>query len=111
MSAPAKRSMLCTDADGLCLAATGDFPEESAGIYHNLIQMASQLSAVGEHAPVIRIETDDGSTLVKTYDAYTVAVQLPVTGDNKDKETAKDTDANPVVADDDTNTDPDQQGS
>jgi Ragulator complex protein LAMTOR5 len=74
--------MLCIDSSGLCLAATGDFKEESAGLYHNLIHMASQLSAAsathGDTAPpVIRIETDDGCTLVKTCDGHTVAVHIP----------------------------------
>jgi Ragulator complex protein LAMTOR5 len=77
--------MLCIDSSGLCLAATGDFKEESAGLYHNLIHMASQLSAAATHGrdtapPVIRIETDDGCTLVKTCDGHTVAVHIPARG-------------------------------
>ena len=106
--------MLCTDSDGLCLAATGDFPEETSGIYHNLIQMASQLtsSAGGEHAPVIRIETDDGSIIVKTYESYTVAVQLPAKGASKVDESANiTTNTNPLLSKADTGTRADQQGS
>jgi hypothetical protein len=85
-----QRSMLCVDSSGLCLAATGDFKEEDAGIYHNLVHLASQLSAAtkqnprsnnnGDITPVIRIETDDGCTLVKTYEAHTVAVRIPARG-------------------------------
>jgi hypothetical protein len=86
-----QRSMLCVDSSGLCLAATGDFKEEDAGIYHNLVHMASQLSAAAKQnprinnnnvdiTPVIRIETDDGCTLVKTYEAHTVAVRIPARG-------------------------------
>lgn len=103
-----KRSMLCTDSDGLCLAASGDFPEETSGIYHNLIQMASQLtSSGGEHAPVIRIETDDGSIIVKTYESYTVAVQLPAKGASKDDESANITpNTNPsLLSEEDTHAD------
>jgi Ragulator complex protein LAMTOR5 len=75
--------MLCIDSSGLCLAATGDFNEESAGIYHNLVHMASRLSAAAANhgdstvPPIIRIETDDGCTLIKTCDGHTVAVHIP----------------------------------
>lgn len=84
--------MLCVDSSGLCLAATGDFKEEDAGIYHNLVHLASQLSAGGaaqqnlrsnnngDITPMIRIETDNGCTLVKTCEAHTLAVRIPARG-------------------------------
>lgn len=98
-----KRSMLCIDSSGLCLAATGEFQEESAGIYHNLIHMAGQLSAAnngaGETPPaVIRIETDDGTTIVKTYEAHTVVVHVPTQDPPKLSSTGVDTTPDAMIA-------------
>jgi len=70
--------ILCTDASGLCLAAEGvstGNADQAAGVYSNMVRLASQLQGGN---PLITIETDEGSTLIKSYDGgNTVALTVP----------------------------------
>ena len=53
--------------------------DEASGIFTNLTRLASQLKAGGGAVPLITIETDESSTLVKAYDGgHTVALTVPV---------------------------------
>jgi len=76
--------LLCTDAAGLCLAAEGvstQGADQAAGVYSSMMRLASQLQGGGGSAgasnPIITIETDETSTLVKSYDGHTVALTVP----------------------------------
>lgn len=73
--------LLCTDASGLCLAAEGvstPNADQAAGVYSNLTRLASKLQGGGSATPLFTIETDESSTLVKSYDGgHTVALTVP----------------------------------
>lgn len=73
--------LLCTDSYGLWLKSEGvlaNNADEAAGVFTNLTRLASQLKAGGGAVPLITIETDESSTLVKAYDGgYTVALTVP----------------------------------
>lgn len=80
--------VLCNDASGLCLIAKGALRAEDSGVYTNLVRLASQLSpsqrnqqsslgmATNNH-PLISLEMQDSSVLVKEYDGRTVAIRVP----------------------------------
>ena len=74
--------LLCTDSSGLWLNSEGVLAhnaDEASGIFTNLTRLASQLKAGGGAVPLITIETDESSTLVKAYDGgHTVALTVPV---------------------------------
>lgn len=73
--------LLCTDSSGLWLNAEGVLAhdaDEAAGVFTNLTRLASQLKAGGGAVPLITIETEESSTLVKAYDGgHTVALTVP----------------------------------
>ena len=74
--------LLCTDSSGLLLDSEGVLAENAdhaAGIFSNLTRLASQLQAGAGTVPLITIETDTSSTVVKCYDGgHTVALTVPV---------------------------------
>jgi hypothetical protein len=74
--------LLCTDSSGLLLDSEGVLAEnadKAAGIFSNLTRLASLLQAGGGTVPLITIETDESSTVVKSYDGgHTVALTVPV---------------------------------
>ena len=74
--------ILCTDASGLCLSAEGvaatPQSDEAAGTYTSLLRLASQLQGGVASSPLVTIETDEASTLIKSYDGgHTVALTVP----------------------------------
>ena len=77
---------LCNDPSGLCLISRGDMNSDNdSGVYTSLVRLASQLSPHQKAtmnnesvpAPLITIETDASSILVKEYDGHTVAMKVP----------------------------------
>ena len=74
--------LLCTDAAGLCLSAEGvaatPQSDAAAGAYSSLLRLASQLQGGAARSPLVTIETDEASTLIKSYDGgHTVALTVP----------------------------------
>lgn len=71
--------VICTDSQGLCLAAEGSASPHSAGVITALAQQASQLSPEQSTSPVVCLESDKGNVLVKTHNHINVAIyKLPV---------------------------------
>jgi hypothetical protein len=82
--------ILCNDPSGLCLISKGNMNcENESGAYTNLVRLASQLhpqqQAAMNEAPLITIESDSTSILVKEYDGHTVAMKAPKTSNDTDK--------------------------
>jgi hypothetical protein len=72
--------ILCTDTSGLCVASEGSIDVSTSGVYTNMVRLASKLQGYSREAePLITIETDDSTTLIKSYDGHTVALQVPTT--------------------------------
>ena len=72
--------ILCNDPNGLCLVSKGNMnSDESGGVYTSLARLASQLSPHNESlpAPLVTIETESTSILVKEYNGHTVAMKVP----------------------------------
>uniref|UniRef100_A0A7S2AAI1 Late endosomal/lysosomal adaptor and MAPK and MTOR activator 5 n=1 Tax=Trieres chinensis TaxID=1514140 RepID=A0A7S2AAI1_TRICV len=69
--------VLCNDPSGLCLGSRGSVDVSKSGAYTSIVRLASQLCGVD--APLVSIETDKASTLVKEYNGYVVALRTPVT--------------------------------
>jgi Ragulator complex protein LAMTOR5 len=89
--------ILCNDPMGLCIASEGASVVMScsnttvdeaaaavhAGVFTSMVRLASQLqggnssASSAQQQPLITIETDDASILVKSYDGYTVALKVP----------------------------------
>lgn len=79
------KSILCNDPAGLCLSWQGIDDKEvkstvaNSGIYTNLCRLASQLSQNTDQAsPLITLETEDKTWLIKEYDGgHAVVMQVP----------------------------------
>jgi len=73
MSQPSVTGVLCVDSDGLCVAANGSVSKTSSGL---IAAMASQAAGLRPNAPapVVVLETDAGTTLIKSHSGTTVAV-------------------------------------
>lgn len=55
---------------------------DESGTYTSLVRLASQLypqqeGGMSTDAPIVKIETDSSSILVKEYDGHTVAMKVP----------------------------------
>jgi hypothetical protein len=77
-------SILCNDPTGLLLASRGDI--EKSGVYTNLIRLASQLGVEGD--PLITIDCDDATLLIKEYDGHAIAVRVPTKIDEDEVDVA-----------------------
>jgi len=73
MSQPSVTGVLCVDSDGLCVAAQGSASKTSSGL---VAAVASQAAALRPNAPapVVVLESDVGTTLVKSHSGTTVAI-------------------------------------
>ncbi|XP_046327255.1 ragulator complex protein LAMTOR5-like [Haliotis rufescens] len=71
---PGVAAVLCTDGHGLCLGAKGSAPKHSSGPIATLAAMAGDLGPSGAASPVVCIESEAGSVLIKSCDNLTVAV-------------------------------------
>jgi len=73
MSQPSVTGVLCVDSDGLCVAAHGSASQTSSGL---VAAVASQAAGLRPNAlaPVVVLETDGGTTLIKSHTGTTVAV-------------------------------------
>uniref|UniRef100_A0A7S1GC23 Late endosomal/lysosomal adaptor and MAPK and MTOR activator 5 n=1 Tax=Bicosoecida sp. CB-2014 TaxID=1486930 RepID=A0A7S1GC23_9STRA len=70
------RGVVVADSHGLCLAARGDGASASAGRVASLAQRASSLGGSGEE-PVVAIETDTTTVLIRRTGGVSVAVYTP----------------------------------
>ena len=99
----------CNDPNGLALHVRGNM--NGSGVYTNLVRLASQLQPTGTSTsttkggggggggqptshdgtnttgthppPLITIETDTTSILIKEYDGHTVAIRVPTVPESK----------------------------
>jgi len=73
MSQPSVNGVLCIDSDGLCVAAHGSASKTSSGL---VAAVASQAAGLRPNAPapVVVLETDAGTTLIKSHSGTTVAI-------------------------------------
>ena len=97
----------CNDPNGLALHVRGNM--NGSGVYTNLVRLASQLQPTGASTsttkggggggqptshdgtnttgthppPLITIETDTTSILIKEYDGHTVAIRVPTVPESK----------------------------
>jgi len=73
MTQPSVTGVLCVDSDGLCVAAHGSASKTSSGL---VAAVASQAAGLRPNAPapVVVLETDVGTTLIKSHSGTTVAV-------------------------------------
>jgi hypothetical protein len=82
---------LCNDPSGLCLISKGNMScGNESGVYTSLVRLASQLSPnqqanANNAPPLVTIETDSTSILVKEYDGHTVAVTVPNSTESGDQ--------------------------
>ena len=73
MSQPSVTGVLCVDADGLCVAAHGSASKTSSGLVSALASQAASLRPDAP-APVVVLESDATTTLIKSHSGTTVAV-------------------------------------
>jgi Ragulator complex protein LAMTOR5 len=70
--------ILANDPLGLCIGSEGHVVDEAnSGVFTSMLRLASQLQNGAAVAPLITIETDDSTILVKAYDGNAVAVKVP----------------------------------
>ncbi|XP_062569387.1 ragulator complex protein LAMTOR5-like [Saccostrea cucullata] len=70
---PGISGALCADNNGLCLAARGCKPE-LAGQVANIVRQAAQLHPNSSTSPVVCIESEGGSVLIKSEGDVTMAI-------------------------------------
>lgn len=73
MSQPSVTGILCVDSGGLCVAAHGSASKTSSGLVSALASQAAALRPDAP-APVIVLESDAATTLIKSHSGTTVAV-------------------------------------
>ena len=66
--------VVCNDVNGLCLGAKGQVNREKSGFLTSVARRASQLEVDSLDTPMVVIESQTSSILVKEYDGLTVAV-------------------------------------
>jgi len=73
MSQPSVTGVLCVDTDGLCVAAHGSASKTSSGL---VAAVASQSASLRPDAPapVVVLESDTETTLIKSHASTTVAI-------------------------------------
>jgi Ragulator complex protein LAMTOR5 len=70
--------ILANDPLGLCIGSEGHVVDEAtSGVFTSMIRLASQLQNGSAVAPLITIETEDSTILVKAYDGNAVALKVP----------------------------------
>ena len=69
--------VLCNDSSGLCLGSAGSVDASKSGAYTNIARLASQLGGVD--VPLVSIETDKATTLIKEYNGHVVVLRTPAT--------------------------------
>lgn len=73
--------ILANDPMGLRIGSEGYVTEETnSGVFTNIMRLASQLQtdeSVPNVSPIITIETDESTYLIKEYDGNTVALKVP----------------------------------
>lgn len=84
---------LCNDQNGLCLGSRGDIDDSKSGIYTAIAKLAGQLDSTVEgsggksnqqgEVPLVTIQTEKASLLVKEYGGRTVVFRCPNTEADK----------------------------
>ncbi|XP_064632963.1 ragulator complex protein LAMTOR5-like [Lineus longissimus] len=74
MSNPGVAGVMCVDEKGLCLSSKGKLNSRVAGLISGITQQASKLHSDIDRMPVVALESDSGSILIKFKDRVTVAV-------------------------------------
>jgi Ragulator complex protein LAMTOR5 len=70
--------ILANDPLGLCIGSEGHVvADANSGVFTSMIRLASQLQNGAAVAPLITIETEDSTILVKAYDGNAVALKVP----------------------------------
>lgn len=64
----------CNDMNGLCLGAKGEVNRAKSGFLTSIVRRASQLDGNSLDSPMVVIESESSTILVKEYDGLTVAV-------------------------------------
>lgn len=81
--------ILCTDQSGLLISSEGDIDSKNAGVYANLVKLASRLpkdEAADASSTMVSIECNSATTLVKQYEGYTVAIRKKTATKAEDSE-------------------------
>jgi hypothetical protein len=82
--------VLCNDQNGLCLGFRGDIDASRSGIYTSIAKLASQLDSTvdgsgggnnSHDVPLISIQTEKSTLLVKEYGERTVVFRVPAKED------------------------------
>jgi len=92
MAQPSVTGVLCVDSDGLCVAAHGSASKTSSGLVSALASQAAGLRPDAP-APVIVLESDAATTLIKSHSGTTVAI-FKSTATRKDANSTAATDVN-----------------
>ncbi|XP_059179487.1 ragulator complex protein LAMTOR5-like [Physella acuta] len=72
---PGVSGIVCVDNNGLCLGSKGTVPKQSCGSLSALTQQASKLSTgANGPTPVICLESEHGTVLIKKTDKLTTAI-------------------------------------
>jgi hypothetical protein len=72
---PGVAGILCVDNNGLCISAKGVIPSQCSGSLSTLASQASKLfPGPNTLSPVICLESEHGSVLVKKTDNLTTAI-------------------------------------
>jgi len=71
-SEPGVTGILCSDKNGLCLAARGTGNLNTSGYLTSILKRAQKISE--EEDPTIQIETDSSNVLIKSNGDITLAI-------------------------------------
>jgi hypothetical protein len=70
--------ILCNDPLGLCISSEGaPIASCNLGFLTSMVHLVSQLTDANHSEPLITIETDEASILVKSYDGHMIALKVP----------------------------------
>ncbi|XP_066283311.1 ragulator complex protein LAMTOR5 homolog [Branchiostoma lanceolatum] len=65
---------MCADQHGMCLGAKGSVSGDSAGMVTRLSELVGQLESSSEEDPIICIESDSSTLMIKKHDDITMAI-------------------------------------
>ncbi|XP_066285513.1 ragulator complex protein LAMTOR5 homolog [Branchiostoma lanceolatum] len=65
---------MCANQHGMCLGAKGSVSGDSAGMVTRLSELAGQLDPSSEEDPIVCIESDASTLMIKKHDDVTMAI-------------------------------------
>ena len=68
---------LCNDQNGLCLGYEGSIEASKSGIYTSIARIAGLLKKENNDVPLISIQTEQATLLVKEYGGRTIVFRVP----------------------------------